>query len=218
MSLVCGLRAWERTRTDVNPLTTIGVQFAPLGIVAKQLDHLPRTPLRKNIAAQLGTSDDSIDCSVKGNTPRLAKAFGLLTSMRHYEELERRAQETIATNNALRTVLRKVEMSIRKESEPTEPGHQPQPTPNRGTPRALPVHIGHNAHFKVNFADSDDGGDCDTEGFASPRSSSAVVTATPLEGSNSGAQKGQDRPLLALMIEASTSPRGEQPAVHKNGG
>ena len=28
------LRAWERTRTDVNPLTTIGVQFAQLGIVA----------------------------------------------------------------------------------------------------------------------------------------------------------------------------------------
>ena len=97
------LRAWERTRTDVKPLTTIGVQFAQLGIVAKQLDHLPRTLLRKNIAAQLGTSDDAIDCIVKGDTPRLAKVFGVLTSMRHCEELERRAQETVATNNALNT-------------------------------------------------------------------------------------------------------------------
>ena len=97
------LRAWERTRTDVKPLTTIGVQFAQLGIVAKQLDHLPRTLLRKNIAAQLGTSDDAIDCIVKGDTPRLAKVFGVLTSMRHCEELERRAQETVATNYALNT-------------------------------------------------------------------------------------------------------------------
>ncbi len=40
-----------------------------------------------------------------------------------------------------------VEMSIRKESEPTEPGHQPRPTPNRGTPHARPVHIEHNAHL-----------------------------------------------------------------------
>jgi hypothetical protein len=57
----------------MNPLTTIGVQFAPPGIVDRQLYHLPRTLLRKNIAAQLGTSDDAIDCIVKGNTPRLAK-------------------------------------------------------------------------------------------------------------------------------------------------
>jgi hypothetical protein len=55
-------------------------------------------------------------------------------------------------------------------------------TPNRGTPRALPVHIGHNAHSNVNFADAEGGGDCDTEGFASPRSSSAAATASPLEG------------------------------------
>jgi hypothetical protein len=68
-----------------------------------------------------------------------AKAFGVLTSMRHCEELEHRAQATVATNNALNTVLLQVEMSVRKESEPTEPGHQPQPTPNRGTPHALPV-------------------------------------------------------------------------------
>jgi hypothetical protein len=110
----------------VNPLTTIGVQFAQLGIVAKQLDHLPRTLLRKNIAAQLGTSDNAIDCIVKGDTPRLAKVFGVLTSMQHCEELERRAQETVVTNNALKTALRQVEMSILKESEPAEPGHQPQ--------------------------------------------------------------------------------------------
>ena len=32
-----------------------------------------------------------------------AKVFGVLTSMRHCEELERRAQETVATNNALNT-------------------------------------------------------------------------------------------------------------------
>ena len=40
----------------------------------------------------------------------------MLTSVKHCEELERRAQETVATNNALKTVLRQVEMSIRKES------------------------------------------------------------------------------------------------------
>ena len=40
----------------------IGVQFAQLGIVAKQSDHLPRTLLGKNTAAQLGTSDEAIDC------------------------------------------------------------------------------------------------------------------------------------------------------------
>ena len=41
-----------------------------------------------------------------------------------------------------------VEMSIRKDSEPTEPGHQPRPTPNCGTPpHARPVHIEHNAHL-----------------------------------------------------------------------
>jgi hypothetical protein len=178
------LRAWERTRTDVKPLTTIGVQFAQLGIVAKQLDHLPRTLLRKNIAAQLGTSDDAIDCIVKGDTPRLAKVFGVLTSMKHCEELERRAQETVATNNALKPVLREVEMRVRKESEPTEPGHQPRPTPNRGTPRALPVHIDHNAHLEVNFADAQGGGDCDEGRFASPRSSGAAATASPLGGTN----------------------------------
>ena len=178
------LRAWERTRTDVKPLTTIGVQFAQLGIVAKQLDHLPRTLLRKNIAAQLGTSDDAIDCIVKGDTPRLAKVFGVLTSMKHCEELERRAQETVATNNALKPVLREVEMRVRKESEPTEPGHQPRPTPNRGTPRALPVHIDHNAHLEVNFADAEGGGDCDDGRFASPRSSGAAATASPLGGTN----------------------------------
>ena len=41
-----------------------------------------------------------------------------------------------------------VEMSIRKDSEPTEPGHQPRPTPNCGTPpHARPVHIEQNAHL-----------------------------------------------------------------------
>jgi hypothetical protein len=44
-----------------------------------------------------------------------------------------------------------VEMSTRKDSEPTEPGHQPRPTPNCGTPPharvARPVHIEHNAHL-----------------------------------------------------------------------
>ncbi len=64
--------------------------------------HL-RTLLRKSIAALLGTSDDAIDSIVKGDTPRLAKLFGVLTSMRHCEELERHAQETVATNNALIT-------------------------------------------------------------------------------------------------------------------
>jgi hypothetical protein len=108
----------------------------------------------------------------------------VLTSMKHCEELERRAQETVVTNNALKTVLRQVEMRVRKESEPTGPGHQPRPTPNRGTPRALPVHIEHNAHLEVNFAYAEGGGDCDIGSFASPRSSSAAATASPLEGTN----------------------------------
>jgi hypothetical protein len=74
--------------------------------------------------------------------------------MRHCEELERRAQETATTDNALKTALRQVDMSVQKESEPTEPGYQPRPTPNRGTPRALPVHI---EHLEVDFAGCDDG-------------------------------------------------------------
>ena len=105
--------------------------------------------------------------------------------MKHCEELEHRAQETVATNNALKSVLRQVGMSVRKESEPTEPGHQPRPTPNRGTPCALPVHVEHNAHLEVNFADAEGGGgDYDIGSSASPRSSSAAATASPLGGTN----------------------------------
>ena len=120
--------------------------------------------------------------------------------MKHCEELERRAQETVATNNALKTVLRQVEMRIRKESEPTEPGHQPRPTPNRGTPRALPVHIEHNAHLAVNFADAEGGGDCDIGSAASPRSSSAAATASPLGGTNhTRGSTGQDASASAEL-------------------
>ena len=54
----------------------------------------------------------------------------------------------------------------------------------RGTPRALPVHIDHNAHLEVNFADAEGGGDCDDGRFASPRSSGAAATASPLGGTN----------------------------------
>ena len=142
----------------------------------------------------------------------------MLTTMKHCEELERRAQETVATENALKTVLRQVEMSVRKESEPMEPGRQPRPTPNRGTPCALPVHIEHNVHREVNFANSEnDGGDCDTGRFASPRSSSAAATASPLEGNNHArGSTGQGASAFAESEPGGTPQEPEECATGSN--
>jgi hypothetical protein len=137
------LRSMNRTRTDLDPLTTIGVQFAELGIVGKQLHRLPRNLLRPGTAEKLAASEDAIQLVCGKDLAALARVFEVYTSVKHCEQALQLAQETVRTDQALQGSLRAVQMRVRKTCERIEPGVQPARSPDRGPATTMAVHFEH---------------------------------------------------------------------------
>jgi hypothetical protein len=137
------LRSMNRTRTDLDPLTTIGVQFDELGIVGKQLHRLPSNLLRPGTAEKLAASEDAIQLVCGKDLAALARVFEVYTSVKHCEQALQLAQETVRTDQALQGCLRAVHMRVRKTCERIEPGVQPARSPDRGPATTMAVHFEH---------------------------------------------------------------------------
>jgi hypothetical protein len=137
------LRAWVRTRTDKDPLTTIGVQFDELGIVNKQLQRLPSNLLRPGTAEKLAASEDAIQAVCDKDLAALARVFEVYTSVKHCEQALQHAQETVRTDQALQGSLRAVHMRVRKTCGRIEPGVLPARSPDRGPATTMAVHFEH---------------------------------------------------------------------------
>ena len=135
------LRAWVRTRTDKDPLTTIGVQFDELGIIGRQLQRLPSSLLRTDTAAKLAASDDAIQAVCDKDAARLARAFEVSVSEKLCEQTLQDAEERVRTDQAVGGSIREVEMRARQTSIRVPPGVPTARSPDRGRPIGTPVHL-----------------------------------------------------------------------------
>ena len=128
------LRAWVRTRTDKDPLTTIGVQFDELGIIGRQLQRLPSSLLRTDTAAKLAASGDAIQAVCDKDAPTLARVFEVYVSEKLCEQTLRDAEERVRTDQAVEGSLREVQRRVRKTSIRVPPGVPTARSPDRGRP------------------------------------------------------------------------------------
>ena len=148
------LRSMNRTQTNQDPLTTIGVQFDELGIVGKQLQRLPSNLLRPGTAEKLAVSEDAIQAVCDKDLAALARVFEVYTSVKHCEQALQDAQETVRTDQALQGSLREVEMRVRRTCERIEPGVLPARSPDRGPATTVAVHLQHDTQGAQRVSDT----------------------------------------------------------------